>query len=210
MNTEVYNYYNLIVNIVLAVATILIFLVAIWGDWVKLKIFFKLKLELKKLKQEPAYSDDTIVAYVYHLQIIKKSKFGMVKNCRLLLTRIQDYKDNVWVDIPWNVSRQFHNAPQESNIILATFPQKQIIDFGMIRTENRIFSPQLRDIKFFRNDELVPTGKKIMKRRYFVEIEAENYYSKKPIIYEVTWNGEWSDNPNEMERNFKIELIPKL
>lgn len=134
----------------------------------------------------------------------------MVKNCRLLLTRIQDYKDNVWVDIPWNVSRQFHNAPQESNIILATFPQKQIIDFGMIRTENRIFSPQLRDIKFFRNDELVPTGKKIMKRRYFVEIEAENYYSKKPIIYEVTWNGEWSDNPNEMERNFKIELIPKL
>lgn len=50
MNTEVYNYYNLIVNIVLAVATILIFLVAIWGDWVKLKIFFKLKLELKKVK----------------------------------------------------------------------------------------------------------------------------------------------------------------
>ena len=43
--------------------------------------------------------------------------------------------------------------------------------------------------------------------RYCLEIVSDNFFSKELEIFEVAWNGEWSDNPEEMAENLKITEI---
>jgi hypothetical protein len=39
------------------------------------------------------------------------------------------------------------------------------------------------------------------------QIVAEGYTSKRYHVFEVAWNGEWSDNLDEMSRNLTIQEI---
>ncbi|MFC2129994.1 hypothetical protein ACFLSQ_01020 [Bacteroidota bacterium] len=203
-------------NWVMGCAAFITVLLVLWKEYISYW-FFELKFEVNNLKVEPSFNKKTnkMDAYVYHIEIVKLKGKGIIKNCRLLLTKIQELKNENWIDIPWNVPRQFVWAPSESDLRLLSFPRRQVVDFAMIKnSENHPdwkplrFQPQLRDDEFNRVDEIITKNEnQIIKRRYHVEIEAENYNSIEPIIFEVTWNGKWSDQPEEMEKYCVIEKI---
>ena len=40
-----------------------------------------------------------------------------------------------------------------------------------------------------------------------IEIQAEEHQQKKDQIFEVTWNGQWSDDEEKMKNNVKIREV---
>jgi hypothetical protein len=44
--------------------------------------------------------------------------------------------------------------------------------------------------------------------RFGLQLVAENYQLPELQIFEVAWNGKWSDNLDEMETHLRIREVP--
>lgn len=205
MENESYNYYNLLVNIAIAIFSFCVIVVAVWGDYIK-SCIFKQKLKILDYNLQ---GERTIAkggnAYFYHLKVKKINGSGMVKNCRLLLSKVEVFNNGNFNKLEWAVPRPFNIAPAELNITFANFPNEQIFDFGAILQNTPIFYPALQGIPILRNDELRSNSKK----RYYIDIEAENYYHKEAAVYEISWDGIWNDDSDIMKGHLKIQRIDK-
>ena len=87
--------------------------------------------------------------------------------------------------------------------LLLIFQANIHLDFGRIVEGDLKFNPSLNiypnnfDFSIKKNDCT----------RYFLEICAEGFKNKKFQVFEICWNGKWTDNLDEMETNLIIREI---
>ena len=194
-----------IINAFAAIGTVTVAVVAIWGDWIRSKLAPpKLTIEPHNLRGNLTTFSNGKKVFFYHLKIRNKRSWSTSKNCRVLLKQIlKRGPDNKFYLTPMVVPLQFVWSPAELTPPIVTINNEQILDLGCIEEDAEFFRPVLYSYSnnfkgFVGKNEAV---------RYCLEIVSDNFFSKELEIFEVAWNGKWSDNPEEMVENLKITEI---
>lgn len=167
-----------------ALGTILVTILAIWGDRIK-KILFRPEL---KIVIEDYYKEvgtyNAGVAWYYHLVIINKKKHNPAQDCKVLLKRVIA-SDGTEKKIQFDVS--FIWSPSDKTNETETIFQSKAIDFVVLTNENIVIPCLTRGISFDRK-ELINPNEKV---RFEIQAVA-NEISSKPQTFEVFWKeGLW-------------------
>lgn len=196
---------DIIINIAVAVGTLLVAVLAIWGDWFK-KIFAspKLSVRLRSQRGNPTkFSDGRNVIY-YHLEIENKRNWALAKGVQVMISgawkRIADgsYKAEVMAaEIPLTWA-----FPQFSPIN-PSIRDSKVCDFGFLIEGAEYFTPSTY---FVPNNfpGYVGKGESV---RYGIEIQAENFRSIEPYVVEVSWDGSWDKDLDAMERHLVVREV---
>jgi len=185
-----------------AIGTLAVAALAIWGDW------FRSWLASPRVEIRPhnlrgtvtRFTNGTRVIY-YHLKASNTRRWAVARNCRIILTAIyrrgpdQRFRASL-VPVP----PQFVWAPAELTPIVIDLSGEQVIDFGRVVEGGNRFEPILYS---YPNDFLGFVGPNEAVRFQLQAIAGGSPLGS-PFIYEVAWNGEWSDNLDTMGRNLTI------
>jgi len=195
----------IISEILIAISTTTVIILAIWGDWVRSK------LAPPKLRIQPHSLRGTVTRFTngprviyYHLKLVNLRSWILVKNCRVLLRSMYRRGPNQqFAPIPLSVPPQFVWAPAGITPPVITLSKEQVMDFGRLVENESCFKPVLYSYAnnfqgFIQANEAV---------RYCLEIIADGYTSKRYHVFEVAWNGKWSDNLDQMSQNLTIQEI---
>ena len=190
-----------------AFATLLVAILAIWGDWFRAKLAPpKLRIEPHNLRGHVTQFTDGSRAIFYHLKVVNLRRWFVVKNCRVqLVAMYQRGPDGQFRRgmLPFPI--QLTWAPAETSPLFETITHDRIFDIGFL-IENDVTGFQPRIITTPHNFQgYVGAGGAC---RYSLQVVADNYVS--PIqAFEVSWNGTWSDNLDNMTNSLVISEVAK-
>ena len=198
---------DMIFTALTAIGTLAVAVTAIWGDWLRSRLVAP-HVEIQ-VHNPPAtltrFSDGRRVIY-YHLKAINKRSWAVARNCRVILTTI--YLRNAGQDfqparIP--VPPQFVWAPAELTPIVIDLSGEHVIDFGRIPEDASHFEPVLYS---YAHD-----FKGLLRPNQAIRYELQAFSGGSPlgpsVIYEVEWNGQWSENLDMMRQYLSITSIEK-
>ena len=201
--------WNLVIQSFIAIGTVSVAIFAIWGNWFKSRFIPpKLKIVEQNLRGEltqltgPNFQTTRVI--YYHLKVVNSRNWSTAKNCKVLLTEVHLRLPNgQFQRIPLNAFHSFRWTPAELTGLTLDISHDQIFDFGRILEAGNRFEPTLSS--YPNNFNGFVTANNAV--RYTLKIVAEGYESKKPQVFEVAWNGNWSDNMDIMTRNVTIQEI---
>jgi len=198
-----YEIWSLIIQGLLGIGTLLLAVLAIWGglfrSWwsgPKLKVLLHNPLgELMNL------NDGRPVRH-YHLRVVNGRKWAPANNVRVLLTKIfQPTEDGRLVDRsfsgPLQLTWQFPQFHAQYSFI----GTDDISDLGcIIKGDRFVITPYITPNNF--------TGFVSPNQRIKLEVVAvaDNGQSD-PILIEITWDGAWNDDNEEMGRHLVVKEV---
>jgi hypothetical protein len=200
--------FNLVLLFFSTLGTLLVAAIAIWGNLFKsILVPPKLKIVGQNLKGELTLIGDSNfrnkVIY-YHLKVINDRNWSTAKNCKVLLTEVHLRLPNgQFQKISLNSYPSFRWTPAEITGITIDISHEQIFDFGRIIENGDRFEPILSI--YPNNFNGFVSSNNVV--RYTLKIVAEGYVSKKSQVFEVAWNGNWSENIEIMAQNLTIREI---
>lgn len=204
---------SLIIQALVAVGTIAVAVLAIWGDWIRAKLVPpKLTIRPHNLRgclTEFSRRDPGIVGkrvIYYHVKVVNCRPWSPARNCRVLLRAILVKAPNEeFVPLPMVIPHQFVWAPAQLTPSTVTLSKEGIVDFGRLIEGAESFEPVLY---FYAND----FGGRVKKGgaiRYVLEAVADGFVASHQQIFEVAWDGNWSENLDEMARSLTIRVVSK-
>lgn len=194
-----------VITSVSAISTLLVAIVAIWGDWVRAK-FAPPKLTIEKHNFRGSLTEFTNGKKViyYHLKVINHRHWFSSRNCRVILKQIfKKGPDDGFHPVPYVVPLQFTWSPAEFTPPVITINKDQVLDLGCIVEDENFFRPTL----YSYSNNFQGFVKANESLRYYLEIVSDNFVSKEPKIIEVSWNGQWSDNLDDMKQNLIVKEV---
>ena len=204
---------KLIIDTAVAVGTLAVAVMAIWGEKVRSWLSPpKLIIQPHTLRGAPTRL--TIAGAVnpgggqraiyYHLKVLNVRPWLTVQNCRVLLTGIaRRGPDGQFHSLPMAVPFQFVWAPERAAPEQLTVTTERVLDFARICEGAQNIGPRLYE---FPNDfqGLVSKDEAV---RYHLKIDASNFVSRKPQVFEIAWDGEWHYEVELMEQHLRISEI---
>jgi hypothetical protein len=200
--------WNIILQIITALLTLIVGFIAIWGDRIRSRYSpLRLKIEPQNLKGELTTwynGPNTGKVYYYHLKVVNKSNWQLAKHCRVLLTGMykKDSKDS-FVYTEFNALHPFEWTPAEDVKEYVDITDSHVFDFGRIYENVNSFKVATR--RYPNNFKGILMPNEII--RYCLKIDAVGFRQEKDQIFEVTWNGQWSDDEEIMKNNVKIREV---
>jgi hypothetical protein len=203
---------SIFIQALIAIGTISVAVLAIWGDWIRSKLVPpKLKIQphnnlrgcLTTFSSPDPKLNGTRVIY-YHLKVVNSRAWSPAKNCRILLRSVFVRAANQeFVPLTMSIPGQFVWAPAGWTPPSITLSEDHIFDFGRIADGAEYFEPILY---IYTNDfeGRVKQGQAI---RYALEIVADGFLQPKCQVFEVAWDGIWTDNLEEMARHLTIREV---
>ena len=203
---------SLIIQALAAIGTVAVAILAIWGDWFRAVLVPpKLTIQahngfrgtLTKFSSADPKMDGRRVIY-YYLKVVNSRPWSPARNCRVLLRGILRRAPNQeFVPLPMVVPPQFVWAPAQLTPPEITLSKEQMVDFGRLTDGFDYFEPTLY---FYANDfrGRVKSQEAI---RYVLEIVADGFVASKYQVFEVAWDGKWSENLDEMGQSLTIREI---
>jgi hypothetical protein len=196
-----------LINLGVAVGTILVAIAAIWGDrltsWLN-PARARIELhDIKGTKEIDAGWGGQIVRY--HLKVANKTRWKILYNCRVLLAEVyrKDSSGTFQRD-PFPVPRQFIWAPADLSPIAVTVSKKvRIFDFGALSLSEAKFRPCL----YPQGGELHAEVERDEAVRYRLEVVADNLQRHQSQLFEVAFDGTCSDDLDELSRHLVIREI---
>lgn len=91
-------------------------------------------------------------------------------------------------------------APSEITPPYITLRRENVLDFGIVVEGENHFRPIL--LSYTNNFQGFVGANEVV--RFGLEIVSDNFASSRLQVFEVTWNGQWSDNLDEMAQNLHI------
>jgi len=196
---------NAIINGFTAVGTIAVAILAIWGDAIKAKVAGpKLTLVAHNLRGSVVPITQGPRSIFYHLKVVNSRKWVRATNCRVILKKLWRKAPNgTFQEALLSVPLTFVWAPAEITPPYVTLVKDHVLDFGIILEGGDNFSPRLFSYTnnfqgFVRANEVV---------RFGLEIVSDNFISPHLQVFEVAWNGRWSNNLDEMTQNLQIQEV---
>lgn len=197
----------IIIQALIALGTLLVAVLAIWGPWVRSILTPpKLSIQQHDLRGTLTQFTDGRHVFYYYLKLVNSSpwRWRLSKNCRVLLKSVlRQNSDQRFLPVPLPVSPQFVWAPAETTPAAINITKEQVIDFGRLIENGPHFEPVL--YMYPNNFQGYVGPNEVV--RYCLEIAADGYMSKKLYIFEVSWNGRWSDDLDEMRKHLIIHEI---
>lgn len=197
---------RIILDILVAIGTIAIAILAIWGDWFREKFAApKLALRLRSRYGNPTTINGRNVLY-YHLVVKNNRKWSLAKGVQIMVNGIWrkaadgTFKpETLAAEIPLTWS-----FPQFSPIN-PTLRNERICDLGYLAQGNSHFKPSLY---FYPNNfkGFVGAGDSV---RLGIIVNAENFTSAKSFVVEISWDGKWDTDLDQMEKHLVVKEIEK-
>jgi hypothetical protein len=192
-----------------AVGTVLVAILAIWGDRFRSRFApALLTMEIHDADGDLTFlsqpGGNRLPTYFYHLKVKNKRPWISPKNCRVLLKAMSKRgPDGLFHSIPMSVPLQYVWAPSEITPPVIAIEHEQILDFGIVTEANRIFVPMLYSqsnnfLGFVRANEAI---------RYSLQIVSDAFVSKRYQVFEVAFDGTWSSERLEMKNHLRIREI---
>jgi len=207
--------WQLLFDGLIALGTIAVAVLAIWGDWFKHRLAGPdLSLVAHNFRGNATWirfnvgqgeeSGNAFRAIFYHLKVVNKRRWVTVRNCRVLLLALhRKGPDGYFHKIPLVVQLQYIWTPAEFAPILQSFNKEAILDFGKLMEGQKVFQPTLYVIPNNFNG-FIGANESV---RYTLQVTADNYSGDIEHVFEVSWNGQFSDNMDDMERNLIIKEV---
>ena len=197
--------YSIILSTFIAIGTVAVAILAIWGDLIRSKLVPpKLSIQAHNIRGTVTrFTGGPRVIY-YHLRVVNSRPWSVARNCRIILRALyRRFPDQQFRPVPLPVPSQYVWAPAEFTPPVIALSTQQILDFGRVVEGGDIFEPVLYITPnnfqgFVARNEAV---------RYALEISADGYVAKQYQVFEVAWNGLWTDNLDQMEQNLVIREI---
>jgi hypothetical protein len=199
-----------IINIFVAIGTLAVAVLAIWGERIRAVLAPPLLLlEPHNLTGDPTELRDGtqrpgIKALYYHLKVVNKRPWLPVSNCAVYLKGItRRGPDGLFHPVHMPVPLQFVWAPAETMPPVITVTGEHVLDLGRIIENSPQFQPMLYSYTnnfqgFVGRNEAI---------RYQLAIRGSNFTSKRYQAFEVAWDGKWSYVPAEMSQHLRIREI---
>lgn len=202
-------------NWLAASGTIVIAILAIWGESFRKKIAGpKLRIHLVDPKQERiiTHSDGKRQSIYFHLKVKNKRKITLAKKVNVLINKVLIKREN---------SQKFEEHYLQDNFpIYRAYSTKQdpyyeaeptigpaecTFDIGHLQKENREFIIHHRLTNEYNK---IALGPKETIKIDFVAV-GENSRSKHKYV-EINWNGEWPSDDSSILECFEIKEIKKM
>lgn len=197
--------WDLIIQALTAIGTVAVAILAIWGN------YFKYRLVPPKIIIKPSntkgivtkFTNGTRVIY-YHLEVHNIRSWSTARSCHVKLRGISRKLTNGdFKNLPLPVTPSFIWAPAELTPPVINLSNEQTLDFGRLVENEDHFSPIL-NIYANNFDGYVKKNECV---RYSLEVVAEGFKTNRLQVFEVAWNGQWSDNLDIMANNLIIKEI---
>ncbi len=190
-----------------AFGTILVAFVAIWKDWIVARLLgpkLTIKLLEKELLGTQVKRASDVETWYYHLNVENKRPKTPAMNCRITMRRIQRQgQGGTFADLPVPTPLQFVWAHPNVTPPAVTISISKTLDLCFADEGNGLLHPELYS-KPNNFDGAVKPGECL---RYFLDIEADNFVSRKSQVFQVAWNGKWSKDRSEMASNVTITEV---
>lgn len=199
--------YDQIIQLFVALGTIAVAILAIWGDRIRYTLGLRPKLELKLIDPESeliniSVSADgaTTPARYYHLKVTNKNRWSNATNVRVVITGIAipaadgSYKSQPLIgplQLMWRFSKF---RPSLYSIV----GPDEICDLGYLKKGERfILTPYIYPNNF--------PGALEANQRMLIEVKAiaDNAESQS-ICIEIFWDGIWSDDTQNMAEHLVV------
>lgn len=196
---------NLIIQIFIALGTISVSILAIWGGYFRYKFGSpKIKIIPENLRGDVTWENHgdgpkRPIIY-YYLKVFNSRSWSEVKNCKIILK-------SYYIKLPNGKFQQqqlmlkptFQWTIKDINNDCINFFDEHTFNFGLIRQED-IFWPALTIVP----NNFIGTISKNETKRFTLEVIADGFKMKRYQTFEVAWNGQFSDNLDEMSKNLQI------
>jgi len=185
-----------------AFGTLAVAFIALWTNWLhSLFIHPKLTIHIHNIRGVVACHPERYV--YYHLKVVNSHRWAVAKDCRVILRKIsKKYQNNNFQQLPLPVPMQFAWAPKGvMGDCFIDLDSEEVLEFGRVMEgEGCRFEPILSwDLAGFEGK--VGPHETV---QYVLEVRARGYNAKKFHVFEVFWNGIWTDNLDEMAHNLVI------
>ncbi|SRR6266702_1841998 len=186
---------------ILTVGTIVLAIVAIWGHVIRMKWFGpKLRIALKSAKGEVSMFSDGVISRYYHLSVWNERRASPAHNVRVVLRALyRPIADGTMSQITLSGPLQLTWRFQGNHPQFQTVGAESTCDFGYLR-KGEVFnlSTLFHHISF---DPTIGKGQKIIVSIIALADEVES----NELVLEVAWNGEWSEDSDEMMKHLVIK-----
>ena len=195
----------LMVDWVSAVLTLIVIIVAIWGERIRqLWTTPKLHISLDSSKGVLNSRNDQKKAQYYILNVENTRRSSPAKNVRVLLTNIfkQTPDRASWQEMSF--SRPVHATWRWVNIVppYTTIGPKEQSTFGYVVEGEQHFSLQL----YWHPNNLDP--KLPAKEPFRLEFQAVSDVAESNILLiEIAWDGQWKEGNEEMQKHLTVKRI---
>lgn len=189
----------------IALGTVAVAVLAIWGQWFRSKLAgSSLLIEQYNFRGTLTNMNNGKRGIYYHLVVRNMRKWSPAQNCRVMLRALERRgTDGQYHPERLSVPLQFVWAPAGFTPVSPTIVDEQVLDLGFVVENGQNFTPAFYvttvDFKGYvsANDSV----------RYHLQVISDDFASKKFIVIEVSWNGNWSDNLDKMEKNLIIKVV---
>jgi len=196
-------FWYMVVQIALALGTIALAVMALWGHTIRMKLYGpKLKIELKNIKGTQSQFPDGVMSYYYHLRVKNENRISSAHNVRVVVKDLRRF------DVNGNMKSESPSGPLQLVWQLQRYkPQYQTIgaesicDLGFIRKgENFQLSTLYRPISF--DNSLLSNQKMLV-----VLVAQSDEVESNELRLEISWNGKWSEELDAMSKNLIIKTV---
>jgi len=200
--TTVYEKYTLLFDFLGIVLTILIIIIAIWGE--RFRQFWN-KPKIKISLDEPRFNttNSGIKGWYYLIRISNVKKSSPANNVRLLLTRVQKKgPDGNWREKNFSGPTQVMWQWPEISPLYATVGPDERATFGFILEDTTEFKLQLY---WFPNnlDKVIPPNEPTRLIFKAVSDTAESNI----LIIEIAWDGKWLEGILEIQEHCILKEV---
>jgi hypothetical protein len=204
-NQDPWSCANFVIQTIVAIGTLGVVFVAIWGEWLKSKFAApRLSIEIADVRGVLGKGAADKKAIYYHMRVTNSRWWASARRCRVLLREVHRRgPDQQFHALPMPVPIQFHWAPRGYAPLEVDVSHEQTLDFGTITEHEERFAPALT-VMLASFDGFVRANEAI---RYSLQLCADGYKSECYHTFEVAWNGKWSPDLDEMSRNLVLRKI---
>jgi len=185
----------------MVIATLLLGAIAIWGDWIKAKLFApRLTVEILNEKGEATKFSDGVMSRHYHLVIKNHRKSSPAHNVRVLMIGFaRPIADGRYGNSPLSGGLQLVWQFKDSIPQFPVIGSPLICDLGNVRqdgtfTLTTMFRPVYLDTNINKNQKAKVTVQAVSD-----EGESE------PLAIEIAWDGIWEEDTARMAEHLVIK-----
>ena len=188
-----------------AIGTVAVAILAIWGDKIRAAIAGpKIEFGLNDPKGNLTIRGNKKRTIFYHLQLQNKRTWSPASHTRVLVTGIEKKRpDGTYFPESLIAPLQLTWAFPQFHELLPTIATRDVCDLGYLDEDSQRFELSL----YIKPNNFMGFVEPGQSMRAKILVSAHNYESKKAIIFEVSWDGKWDSNLEEMQKHLVIKEV---
>ncbi len=194
--------YSLIISVVGLATTIIIIIIAIWGEKIR-QIWSSPKLYIKLFEPTFNRTVEGIDGWYYLIQVINDRKSAPANNVRLLLNKV--YKkapDDSWQELKFSGPTQVMWQWPNHMPLYATIGPPELSTFGALLSDSDKMELKMYWYPNNLKRSILPNDP----TRLEFQAVSDTAISK-PIIVEIAWDGNWETGRSEMQNHCIVKEI---